>query len=154
MGFSRFVVLSVIYYLLIKIRLTSANQDLTFFLSFENSKQATDSAEFKDPLPELSEFSICHWDKPKAFSDNLNSIWNYCFASNREDRIDCFQLWLNLVGSTANRHISIGFRITYRDDNDKRRFFGLKEDLSSQDVYSKRLQICHILLWVPLLLLD
>ena len=126
MGFSKSV---VFYYLLMKIILISANQDLTFFLSFENSKQATDSAEFKDPLPELSEFSICHWDKPEVFSDNLNSIWNYCFASKGEDRIDCFQLWLNLVGSTANRHISIGFRITYRDDNDKRRFFGLKEDI-------------------------
>ena len=99
----------------------------TFYVSFENSDDSINEwVEFKDPMPDLSEFSICHWDKPKSFNDNLNSIWSYCFSSKYGEGIDCMQLWFDLIDSTANRHINIAFRISYKNANLKRKHIHLK----------------------------
>ena len=63
----------------------------TFYVSFDNSEDSSNEwIELKNPMPDLGDFSICHWDKPKSFNDNVNVIWNYCFTSKYGNDIDCF----------------------------------------------------------------
>ena len=34
--------------------------------------------EYKDSIPELKEFTVCHWEKTQIFSERFNTIWAYC----------------------------------------------------------------------------
>ena len=48
--------------------------------------------EYTDNLPELKEFSVCHWEKTQFFSKELNTIWAYCHqnSENGKKDIKCF----------------------------------------------------------------
>ena len=102
----------------------------TFYVSFDNSEESSNEwIEFKNLMPELGDFSVCHWDKPRSFNDNVNVIWNYCFTSKYENDIDCFELYFDLIDSTANRHILIGFHITLTNSKMERKVYRLKADI-------------------------
>ena len=73
-----------------------------------------ESAEFLGPMPDLKEFSVCHWDKPKCFNDQINHIWDYCFRTKEMEKIDCFGLDKRLVASTANRQMEVHSYFDYR----------------------------------------
>ena len=81
----------------------------SFYLSFRRSSTLKNAewAAFLDPMPDLKEFSICHWDKPKYFNDQLNTVWNYCIRTRQMNRIDCFAFDKRLLSSTANRDMEI-----------------------------------------------
>ena len=34
--------------------------------------------EYKDELPEMKSFTVCHWEKTQFLSDSFNTIWAYC----------------------------------------------------------------------------
>ena len=55
----------------------------SFYLSFQRLRNlSTDEwAEYKGNMPDLKEFSICHWDKLKSFNDQINNVWSYCFQT-------------------------------------------------------------------------
>ena len=92
-----------------------------FYLSFRRSGTLLreEWAAFRDPMPELKEFSICHWDKPIYFNDQINSIWNYCIRTEDMDMIDCFALEKYLLPSTANQQMEVVTYFDYRTNSEK-----------------------------------
>ena len=99
----------------------------SFYISFQRSKNLSTEewAEYKGDMPELKEFTACHWDKPTSFNDQINTIWGYCVKVNNSEKIDCFQLLLSLDPSTANRQAEIYSTVDYRYNN-KRGFIELR----------------------------
>ena len=81
----------------------------SFYLSFRRSgtPSKVEWAAFLDPMPDLKEFSICHWDKPSYFNDQMNTIWTYCIRTMQMEKIDCFGVDKRLLPSTANRQMEI-----------------------------------------------
>ena len=90
--------------------------DRSFYLSFRRSGilSKEEWAAFLDPMPDLKEFSICHWDKPRYFNDQFNAVWNYCIRSKEMKKIDCFGFDKMLLSSTANRHMYVATYFDYR----------------------------------------
>ena len=97
----------------------SASIESSFYLSFQRWRNLSTKewAEYKGHMPDLKEFSICHWDKPSSFNDHINSVWNYCFQIFEMDNINCFSFWISLIRSTANRHVKISAEFDYRSNN-------------------------------------
>ena len=83
----------------------------SFYLSFRRSDTLSKEewAAFLGPMPDLKEFSVCHWDKPKYFNDQINAVWNYCIRTQEMKKIDCFGLDKMLLSSTANRQMEVSF---------------------------------------------
>merc|ERR1712020_532809 len=88
----------------------------TFYLSFTSSGTLLKEewAAFLDPMPDLKKFSVCHWDKPRYFNDQLNAVWNYCIRTKEMKKIDCFGFEKLLLPSTANRQMEISLYFDYR----------------------------------------
>jgi hypothetical protein len=60
--------------------LSNASNDVSFIASFQSSGNWSNNEylEFMDNIPELKEFTSCHWEKTLFFSERLNNIWSYC----------------------------------------------------------------------------
>ena len=95
----------------------------SFYLSFRRSGTLSKEewAAFLDPMPDLKEFSVCHWDKPKYFNDQLNAVWNYCIRTQEMKKIDCFGLDKMLLSSTANRQMEGSAYFDYRISGEERK---------------------------------
>ena len=52
----------------------------SFIASFQSSGEWSENEylEYKDILPELNMFTVCHWEKTQFFSERFNTIWAYC----------------------------------------------------------------------------
>ena len=68
----------------------------SFEMIFQNSPHSfkNDFAEFKGPIPNLTEFTSCHWEKLSYLAARSNTIWSYCHHE-RVDRpsLNCIQLY-------------------------------------------------------------
>ena len=68
----------------------------SFEMVFQNSPHSfkNDFAEFKGPIPNLTEFTSCHWEKLSYLAARSNTIWSYCYHE-RVDRpsLNCIQLY-------------------------------------------------------------
>ena len=84
----------------------------SFYISFQTSRglSTEEWAEYTGDMPELKEVSVCNWDRPTSFNDHVNHIWGYCSKKSEMKSIDCFDLSIRLLSSTANRHLEV---ITY-----------------------------------------
>ena len=81
----------------------------SFMISFQTSAKPTTEewAEYKGKMPSLKEFTACTWFKVKFFQDDLSSLWSYCFLTNANTKIECFQLEFSPSLSSGNRNIQI-----------------------------------------------
>ena len=68
--------------------------------SFEMGFQASgiwsskEWAEFVGPIPELNEFTICHWEKLAYFATKSSHVWSYCYQNeNKRNDMKCIQLY-------------------------------------------------------------
>ena len=88
----------------------------SFYLSFRRSGilSKEEWAAFLEPMPDLKKFSVCHWDKPRYFNDQINAVWNYCIRTKEMKKIDCFGLDKMLLSSTANRQMEVATYMDYR----------------------------------------
>ena len=52
----------------------------SFIASFQplGDWSETEYLEYKESLPELKVFTVCHWEKTQFFSEQLHAIWAYC----------------------------------------------------------------------------
>ena len=52
----------------------------TFIASFQSSGKwtADEYLEYNGNIPALREFTSCHWEKAKFFSEKESLIWSYC----------------------------------------------------------------------------
>ena len=101
----------------------------SFYISFQRSKNLSTEewAEFKGDMPDLKEFTVCHWEKLSSFNDQINTIWGYCFKNKGMEEIDCFQLMSSLIPSTANRQTEIHSTFDYHYKNTTNKFRGFIE---------------------------
>ena len=77
----------------------------TFIASFQSSGKWTpdEYLEYTGNIPDLKEFTSCHWEKAKFFSEKMSAIWTYCQHFTDHDKIlRCIQIYFkfpNLDGS-------------------------------------------------------
>ena len=77
----------------------------SFIASFQffGHWSAKEYLEYKESLPQMSEFSVCHWEKTKFFSDRLNTIWAYCQQSSKNDpTMSCIQNFYYTPGAAGD----------------------------------------------------
>ena len=83
----------------------------SFSISFSKPKNWSkeEFVEFKGVIPELKEFTSCHWQKDMYFPEGFSPIWNFCSAETKDnDGFKCFGAYTKGIVSTANRHIQFG----------------------------------------------
>ena len=56
-------------------------------------------------IPEMTEFTVCHWEKFKYLSSSYNAIWSYCSTAIDDRRFRCVQLGYRTNSTSANRDV-------------------------------------------------
>jgi len=50
--------------------------------------------EYKDSLPQMKEFTVCHWEKTQFFSEQLHTIWAYCQQNSEKNvSVTCIEMF-------------------------------------------------------------
>ena len=80
----------------------------TFTISMQQSGKAVTTDEwamYNDKIHQITkEFTICHWDKLQYFTDNINTLWSYCYVHDENSTLFCLEMDYSLIPSKANRH--------------------------------------------------
>ena len=60
----------------------------SFVASFQSSGDwsETEYLEYKESIPELRVFTVCHWEKNQFFSERLNTMWAYCQQNSKHNQ--------------------------------------------------------------------
>ena len=64
------------------------------------------SMEFKGPIPQLKEFTSCHWEKKIFTSTKTSPAWNYCTCSSLvkdTESLSCISIYSAGVPNTASK---------------------------------------------------
>ncbi len=61
--------------------------------------------EYTGDIPQITNFTACHWMNIKYFSSELMPIWSYCFVRKGYDDLECLQLSFVPISSSANRDL-------------------------------------------------
>ena len=80
----------------------------SFEMLFQSSSywSANEMAEFKGPIPTLTEFTICHWEKLAYLSERNSNIWSYCYQNGKEQaKMNCIQVYSMGDQASYNRNI-------------------------------------------------
>ena len=80
----------------------------TFVVELQSSgKWSKDEViKYQGKLPNLKEFTSCHWEKDKYFPTDSTNIWGYCYKKYQNDsKMKCVQFYYQGNSSTANRDI-------------------------------------------------
>ena len=83
----------------------------TFIVSFPKPQEWSKDrfVEFPGTIPELKEFTACHWQKDEYFSEGHTPVWSLCTAKTKDnDGFKCFGVYMDGLVSTVNRHIKFG----------------------------------------------
>ena len=74
---------------LLKPLLIIANES-SFIASFQSSGHwsKNEFLEYNDSISELKEFTACHWEKARFFSEQYNVPWSYCQYLSHTDQIE------------------------------------------------------------------
>ena len=86
----------------------------SFVVSFQDSGDwsTNEWGKYKGEIPELLEFTTCHWQKIRYFSEDIMNVWSYCRTQDPSGRkINCTQLYQRDNPGTAGRQIILGGEI-------------------------------------------
>ena len=81
-----------------------------FIATFQNGIDNSDLhaidhwMEYTSPIPRFKDFTSCQWIKIKYFSNGFMPIWSYCMIRKRSENMECLQIGLNTVSSSADRN--------------------------------------------------
>ena len=104
--FSKNIIIWIVF-----LYLSSAKTENTFIVEFQSSGKWTkdETVEYQGDIPELNEFTSCHWQKDKYFAVASTVIWSYCFSQNKTNpNWNCVQLHYRGNKSVANRDVIFG----------------------------------------------
>ena len=107
----KFILLQLTVFLMLKI--TGAR--LSFEVGFQESGawSSQEWAEYQGHLPELTEFTACHWEKIRYFGVRSNSLWAYCTIHSKFDKTPrCIQMFSKGVQASAYRTVYFSLWIT------------------------------------------
>ena len=77
----------------------------SFISSFHSSGKWNEDEwiEYKDDIPSFNEFTACHWEKIKYFSEQINTVWSYCMYLTKDDpKLRCLEVYY-LISSNIGR---------------------------------------------------
>ena len=79
----------------------------TFQEGITNSDLHQDShfMEYTGDIPQITNFTACHWMNIKYFSKEFIPIWSYCFVRKGYEDLECLQLSFVPISSSANRDL-------------------------------------------------
>ena len=82
----------------------AASFEMIFQSSYDWSEN--EMVEFNGRMPNLSEFTSCHWEKLYYFASRSSSIWSYCYhQANVQSKLDCIQLYS--IGDLASYYMDV-----------------------------------------------
>jgi hypothetical protein len=96
---------------LIVIFLAVSEAQKTFIVEFQASgKWSKDEVvKYRGKLPELKEFTSCHWEKDMYLAVDSTNLWAYCFYELKNDTDwKCVQLYYRGDRNLANREVIFG----------------------------------------------
>ena len=82
-----------------------------FIASFSDPKHWTKEEwiEFTGDMPNLKEFTVCHWERRMFFPEHYTPVWSFCAAlTNNAKDLKCTGGYSRGIYSTANRDIVFG----------------------------------------------
>ena len=85
----------IVYVFLIETSYQEKPQD-AFIASFQSSGQwiPDEYLEYSGNVPALKEFTSCHWERARFFSEKMSAIWTYCHHFTDHDKIlRCIQIY-------------------------------------------------------------
>ena len=62
-------------------------------------------AKYKGKIPELKEFTVCHWNIVSYFSSAIDTLWNHCYTKTKDSPLWCITMDYILLPSHGNRHV-------------------------------------------------
>ena len=89
---------------LVIVKLSKSYQ--SFEVNFESPVEWSPekSMEFKGPIPQLQEFTSCHWEKKFYRSKKISQIWKYCgLLSGTEDNLFCIGTYSSGIPVVASK---------------------------------------------------
>ena len=94
------------------LNLSTVVRTSTFIAAFQTSGHwsKNEYLEYKNNIPELTEFTSCHWERASFFSERSNEIWTYCqYKSVNETNLRCVSIYY--YPPNPNGKIVFGFNI-------------------------------------------
>ena len=65
--------------------------------------------QYKEEIPPLKEFTVCHWERLRYFSSSDTTVWTYCSILSKYDApFKCIGVYSTGIRQSANRKINIG----------------------------------------------
>ena len=79
----------------------------TFYVNLQsNGGWSKDEwVESTEEIPEITEFTACHWEKLRYFANSFNPIWTYCISANDEMSLRCIQFGYSSDATSAYRNV-------------------------------------------------
>ena len=78
----------------------------SFIASFQSSEKWSKDEwlQYNDIIPSFNEFTACHWEKIKHFSDQINTVWSYCFYLTEEDqKMNCVEVYYQISSNIGRK---------------------------------------------------
>ena len=82
--------------------------ETTFMVTLQSSGEWSKNEwiKYEGKIPQLREFTTCHWQKVMYFALDETEIWSYCFRKlQSESTLKCVQLYYHGNRDVANRDI-------------------------------------------------
>ena len=66
----------------------------TFYVKLQSTGRWSKDewVESQEKMPEITDFTVCHWQKPRYLANDYNPIWSYCIGAKDEMPFRCIQL--------------------------------------------------------------
>lgn len=101
-GVIKFIILSLF------LPVTNAKRFMVHLQSSEKWSK-NEWMEYKGHIPELTEFTVCHWENLRYFSSSETTVWSYCgIISKKSTPFRCIGIYSSGVRASANRKVKFG----------------------------------------------
>ena len=95
----------VIAFALLTFDLSVAEKTFYVKLQYVGGWSKDEWVESKEKIPEITEFTACHWGKVRYLANDYNAIWSYCVSPKDEMPLRCIQFGFFGDSTSAYRDV-------------------------------------------------
>ena len=94
------------------VTLLSTIHSKSFKVNFQSTEKWSnrEMMKYRKDIPELTDFTVCHWEFIRYFSSSENTVWNYCSLLEKQgnETFHCIGLYSTGIRDYANQKLKIG----------------------------------------------